>query len=61
MFCRLSCTLHFCLTFAPCLISWLGTAHTSQAIDVLEDMLDNGLKEGAQNMFAAKEYVQIYT
>jgi cullin 1 len=24
-------------------------------------MLDNGLQEGKQNMFAAKEYVQIYT
>lgn len=32
-----------------------------KAIDVLEDMLDNGLQEGKQNMFAAKEYVQIYT
>jgi hypothetical protein len=32
----------------------------SQAIDILEDMLDNGF-EGRQNMFAAREYVTIYT
>lgn len=31
-----------------------------KAIDILEDMLDNGF-EGRQNMFAAREYVTIYT
>mmetsp|Transcript_2386 Transcript_2386/g.4333 ORF Transcript_2386/g.4333 Transcript_2386/m.4333 type:complete len:744 (-) Transcript_2386:145-2376(-) len=32
-----------------------------KAIDVLEDMLNGGLKSGKANMFAPKEYVNIYT
>lgn len=53
------CSFHFIrsnIYFIPFpLLAW------HQAIDVLEDMLDNGIQEGKQNMFAAKEYVQIYT
>ena len=41
--------------------SFIDVRKLKQAIDVLEDMLDNGIQEGKQNMFAAKEYVQIYT
>jgi len=32
-----------------------------KAIDVLEDMLDNGLKEGKANLFPSKDYIEIYT
>lgn len=33
----------------------------TKAIDVLEEMLDNGIASGKTNMFAPKEYVAIYT
>mmetsp|Transcript_49470 Transcript_49470/g.59897 ORF Transcript_49470/g.59897 Transcript_49470/m.59897 type:complete len:744 (-) Transcript_49470:240-2471(-) len=33
----------------------------TKAIDVLEEMLDNGIKAGKTKMFAPKEYVAIYT
>lgn len=32
-----------------------------KAIDVLEDMLDNGIKSGKSSMFGPREYVAIYT
>jgi len=33
----------------------------TKAIDILEDMLDNGMKSGKSSMFAPREYVEIYT
>jgi len=35
--------------------------HLPKAIDVLLDMLDNGLKSGKTSMFAPNQYVPIYT
>uniref|UniRef100_A0A7S4ILC2 Cullin family profile domain-containing protein n=1 Tax=Odontella aurita TaxID=265563 RepID=A0A7S4ILC2_9STRA len=32
-----------------------------KAIDILEDMLDNGIKSGRSSMFGPREYVAIYT